>query len=54
MQREIQDQSNSNKPDMKTTTIWSIEDPGEKIHHDSVSRFREMIILITSLVPSRI
>ena len=28
-----------------------IEDPEEKIYHDSVSRFLEMIILITLFVP---
>lgn len=35
---------------MVTTDV--IEDPAEKIYHDSVSRFLEMIILITSFVPS--
>ena len=28
-----------------------IDDPAEMIYHDSVSRFLEMIILITSFVP---
>lgn len=42
---------------MKIITIWSLlksaEDPGKRIYHDSVSRFREMIIRITSFVPLR-
>lgn len=44
-----QDQPHSQS--IKTTSKWSAEPLGGKIHHDSVSRFREIIILITSLVP---
>lgn len=31
-----------------------LEDPGKEIHQDSASRFLEMIILITSLVPTHV
>lgn len=49
--------SSSNKPNMKTIRTWSVlkslEVMGKRIYHGSVSRFREMIIRITSFVPLR-
>lgn len=51
-----ENQSHSNIPEIKTITIWSLlkshENPRKNIYHDSVSRFREIIILITSFEPS--
>lgn len=48
-------QSHSNIPVMKTITIWSLlkslQHPVKNIDHDSDSRLRDIIILITSLEP---